>query len=85
MSIEANWQRGRTYFWVHKSSLACCFLGGNKAVANHLKMPVLGLRLEKPPCNADDYHRCEITVVRTKAEARALDRKRAALRAKANP
>lgn len=70
MKTESNWRRGTRYYWVHKSSLALSFIGSTAIVG-----PRLSVLLERPKEKPEDYHRCEIVVVRTKKEAAELDRK----------
>lgn len=73
MSIKPNYRKGTRYFWVYKATLACDFLG--------LRSPTIGLHTKRPsPKNR--YHRVELTVVRTKREAEALDAKFAKKRAR---
>lgn len=73
MSIEANYRRGTRYYYAHKATLALSTLLGD---AFGRMMPLWS----KCPEPRDEYHRVEVTVVRAKAEAKALDRKYAKLR-----
>ncbi len=75
MSIQPNWQRGKRYYWIHASTLACALIGGENICG-----PQIPIYIKRPTTNPDRYHRCEIVVVRTKAEVAAVKRKFAAMR-----
>lgn len=77
MTTRANFTRGTKYFYVHKATLACAMIGGDI-----LLRKCIGLHTERPEKDGRDYHRVELIVIRTKAEAKALDSKMAAARAK---
>jgi hypothetical protein len=69
--IQPNYRRGTRYFYVHSASLACVHLGLGESFRVYTKRP----------SPASEFHRVELNVVRTKAEARALERKWAKVRA----
>lgn len=75
--FKPNWQRGRFYFWVPKSTLAVCYIG--RGVARAAGIKAVPAFVDKP--TKGDFHRVHIDVVRTKAEAaaakRAWEKKRA--------
>lgn len=76
---KSNYKRGTQYFYIHKASLACAFLGGGVLCG-----PTLNLYLkrpDRPKFEGDEFHRVEINVIHTKAEAKALNRKWAKIRA----
>ena len=70
--------RGTHYYYAHKATLALSHLLGD---AFGKVMPLWS----KCPELRDEYHRVEVVVVRTNAEAKALDRKYAKLRATREP
>lgn len=78
MNIKANYVRGGCYYYAHRATMACVFLGGSLLLGERKAIP-LYLKCPKP---RSEFHRVAITVVRTKAEAKALNAKYAKLRAK---
>lgn len=76
MRAKANFKRGEEYFYLHRATLACVRLAGGIVTGERF---TLYLKRPKP---ASAFHRCTLTVIRTKAEAKALNKKYAKLRAK---
>ena len=76
MKIEPNWKKGTRYFWVHKATLACDFIGVR--IRDYQPIALHTMR----PKDHRKFHRVEISVVRTKREAAAIDAKFEKLRAK---
>ncbi len=76
MNILANYSNGTRYFYAPAATLACLHLApramGIKIVPLYVTRPKKGGR----------YHRVEINVVRTKAEADKMNAKYARIRAK---
>jgi hypothetical protein len=77
MKTKANFKRGETYYYAPKATLACAFLCGG-AILGGKPIPLY----LKSPEPRSGFHRVALTVIRTKAEAKALNRKYAKLRAK---
>lgn len=77
MKVTANFKRGQSYYYAPKATLACAFLCGG-VILNGKPIPLY----LKSPAPRSEYHRVTLTVIRTKAEAKALNRKYAKLRAK---
>lgn len=67
MTIKPNYERGRPYLWVGRSTLAFYYLGG-KGLAHSFKVKSIPLYIDKPK-EAGQYHRCYVVIVRTKREA----------------
>lgn len=78
MRVKANYKRGACYYYAHRATMACAFIGGAALIGERKAIPMY----LKRPEPASEYHRIAITVIRTKAEAKALNRKYAKLRAK---
>jgi hypothetical protein len=74
--IKPNFKRGTQYFFVHKATLACAYLGGGLLLGDR-KAVQLYLKPQGPRA---EWHRVEINVIRTKAEAKAVNRKWAGMR-----
>jgi hypothetical protein len=65
-TVKANYQKGRQYYYVDKSLLACAFLFGGR----------ICLRLHSRRKDAGkDAHRVHLEIIRTQAEAAWLRRK----------
>lgn len=63
----STYEKGGKYLWVHKSTLACLFISRSL-----FPKGIIGLYTKKPK-PAKDFHRCEITIVRTDREEKKLD------------
>ena len=72
MSLTPNYEKGRSYYWIHAATLACDFIG--------FRPKRLILDTHKP--KGKGYHRVTIEVVRTKRECDAANRKWARKRLK---
>jgi 23S rRNA maturation mini-RNase III len=78
MNVKPNFRRGKQYYYIHRATLACAFLGGAVLLGEKKAIPCY----LKSPQPRSKFHRVEIVIVRTKAEAKALNRKYAKLRAR---
>lgn len=72
MTIVANFTRGDRHYYVSKSTLALVFIG--------VEMQSVNCYLKRPKFQPKEYHRVRIEIVRTKAEAAAMNRKLARAR-----
>lgn len=78
MRAKANFKRGKRYFYVHRATMACVFLAGGALMGEKKAIPAY----LKSPEPRSEFHRVDLVVIRTKAEAASLNRKYAKLRAK---
>lgn len=78
MRAKANFKRGESYYYAPKATMAVAFLCGGLLLGEKKAIP-LYIKCPEP---RSEFHRVAITVIRTKAEARELNRKYAKLRAK---
>jgi hypothetical protein len=81
-TIKANYVRGVEYFWAPRATLACLRISRAQWMLCALESSFMPLYVDLPEgAKKQDYVRVMLTIIRTKAEVAALNRKYAKIRA----